>query len=235
MRSLRLVGLTFSAIATMAAHAAPAQTSADACGPWGTTPAFAARGSDCQTNDAARVGAELLFGGLFGRSMDASSLRSTTGPNLGIEYFSGGSSLDVFRTALTGSASQSASNSDDLLTSVMSQTAATLFWEGLLAAGPQTWLDIGRSEAVSAFASFAGVEGLAHPPTIFVQAVTPTSPVFGNGPSNPTANGQFDDRPDQPGVVQSPVSSTPEPASIALIATGLAGLGATKLRWRRRG
>jgi hypothetical protein len=233
MRSLRLAGTMFSAMATIAAHAASAQTP-ESCGPLSMTPAYATRSADCQTSDVARLGAELLFGNWFGSS-SGTVVRAGTGTGFGVEYYTGGPSLDVFRTALAGSVGRDPQN-DDPFTSIVSQTATTLLWESLFAAGPQTWSDIGRAEAVSVLASVAGVGGV-HPPDIFVQAVTPASPVFGNtGPSTPTGNAPPDVRSDAPGTgVQTPVSSTPEPGSIALLATGLLGLGGLKARFRRRG
>jgi hypothetical protein len=217
MRSLRVVGAVFLAGVTIAAQTASAraqglrsEATVDACGPWSTTP----RPADCETTESARAGAQLLLelGGLFGIRSHAQGA-SAWSTNLGIEYFSGGSSLDLFGSALGSGRDQPGEVwEEDLFAAMLTGTLL----QGLFLAAPHRW---------------------QWPPLgsyVFVEAVTPNSPAFGIRPLHRFDDGGGDVYTAHSPQPQSPVSSTPEPGSMALIATGLAGLGAARARKRRR-
>ena len=229
MRSLRFVGKTgvgVLAMAMMSANSALAQTQTGDCSSSSTTHDRA-----CQFSDVALVGVGFFFNTWSGRSIHASGGRSSITTSPGVEYFRGRPPIDVFHVALMGSPVQNAAEDDHLF--------MRLFWQGQFLGGAPGWWP---HNAPTTFSPFAGDDEDDSP--------GPGSRGVGNAGSPGSSDDGGKDSPwvhqvtslDPPvtaldPIVTSldpvPVISNPEPASIVLFATGLAGLASAKMRRRR--
>ena len=231
MQSLRFVGTAcVLAMATVTPNSALAQSFVP-CSRSSPSPAYATHDADCQITEATLAGMNLFFGTFGTRSNSAFRGHSSVSTSPRVEYFRGGPPIDVFRVGLMGSPIQNAFEGGDLF--------SRLFWQELFAGGPQASRSRGpaevddspghRSRRVESNGA-PGTSGDAwkNPHWDDVTSLDPSEPSL---PSLPPVTSL-----DLPltSLDPVPVIANPEPASIFLIASGMVGLGAMKMR-RRRG
>lgn len=232
MRSLRSVGTVLSAVATVALCAASASAQglrtdptvpSDPCGPASSAASAAIeapRSADCDALAAQRTAWQLVLGlgdifGIDAHGAEAAA-RQPTGP--GFEYFLGAALPIVLGDVLPSAArdgwdaATAVSPMDGFMRMLMSDEAAlaTDWWQ-----------------------TPGSVAPMALEASVFMQALTRDGPVFvdaspAHTPLDAGVTGLHTADP-------SNLTSTPEPGSMALIVTGLMGLGSVRFRRRRHG